>query len=520
MKRIIAITLMLMSVFALFSCDREYEENVLFSDETLAAQNLVGLPMPTGKETRLENDTRLYLWLSDEEYLSYVEDVLNYLRAREDIYYLGYPYSSGHNIFLFSYDILTPLKNDYTASLSSHCFVFSSDGELGNNETLSNESRITIRRTTKTETLPQTDFEFNTLISIEKSRIASSYDPCIKECDYDYENGNEYVIPGESFKQVIYICKNCGSKKYAEDYGSAEKRKVTVASGKDYILGETRESGYSGLVYEIKTHIQKDFDLKVTVNGTDIPKTHIESDYWGYSFIIPECEVKIEISPTNDKPSGLPYCYLSDYEVWLDELSSESVAEIKGTREYIGVAPGSLKTVSRTSDKRVIETLINSYRELVLTSVSKEDGMICGGSSFSIEFILTDGTSKAVKLANGIYFASDEVRFHAKDYITLGAFENVRESLGFMATRESYEVYTNDTAQRLVGEYSGIGNWEFTSTESRYQIEDAEYVISFDSGKIYIFSDTEFCINLWDRTFEWYELDENIKISDYGLFEW
>jgi len=51
------------------------------------------------------------------------------------------------------------------------------------------------------------------------------------------------------------------------------------------------------LLYEIKTSIPMDVDLKITVNGTDLPKSKIESDCWVYGFIRPgeNVEVAVEV---------------------------------------------------------------------------------------------------------------------------------------------------------------------------------------------------------------------------------
>ena len=57
---------------------------------------------------------------------------------------------------------------------------------------------------------------------------------------------------------------------------------------------------------EIKTEVLFDADIHVYVDGQEISKTHYDSDYWGYSFVMPDKDVLVTAKPyTKDEVWGL-----------------------------------------------------------------------------------------------------------------------------------------------------------------------------------------------------------------------
>lgn len=50
---------------------------------------------------------------------------------------------------------------------------------------------------------------------------------------------------------------------------------------------------FPGDPVEIRTGILFDADIHVYVDGQEIGKSHYDSDYWGYSFIMPEKDVTV-----------------------------------------------------------------------------------------------------------------------------------------------------------------------------------------------------------------------------------
>ncbi len=58
------------------------------------------------------------------------------------------------------------------------------------------------------------------------------------------------------------------------------------------------ESAKAGETVEIKTEVLMDADIYLFVEGTEIKKTHSDSDYWGYTFVMPDHGVKVTAKPS------------------------------------------------------------------------------------------------------------------------------------------------------------------------------------------------------------------------------
>ena len=58
------------------------------------------------------------------------------------------------------------------------------------------------------------------------------------------------------------------------------------------------ESAKAGETVEIRTEVLMDADIYLFVEGTEIKKTHSDSDYWGYTFVMPDHGVKVTAKPS------------------------------------------------------------------------------------------------------------------------------------------------------------------------------------------------------------------------------
>lgn len=173
--------------------------------------------------------------------------------------------------------------------------------------------------------------------------------------------------------------------------------------------------------------------------------------------------VEISVSSGSEAPLGGRYslhedpeeesALLSEYETWLAELVPDDIAEVKTTSEGVGVPPGSLKTTRSSTDKSIISRLLESYKCLEMTSITREEAEIDGGSALVLEFVLNDGTVKALSLNNGNYayhgishHDSPLYYFKLNSVPTLDYGENVTESYSFVTYEGTGTVYSGDTA--------------------------------------------------------------------------
>ena len=194
------------------------------------------------------------------------------------------------------------------------------------------------------------------------------------------------------------------------------------------------------------------------------------------------------------------HALLHEYAYWLSELNVEDVAEIKTTFEYVGVAPGDFKDVSRTTDKTVIADLLDRYANTQMISVPREETFVEGGSAFTIEFILTDGTVKQLYFNNGFYaYGLDQEEISALCYFelnsipTLKGYDNVKKSYGFVAYNYIGKVYSNGSplCEIPLNEFEFVeltGEFDDSSNIQRCYVETG-------FGNLVFFSDTVFYID-------------------------
>ena len=63
------------------------------------------------------------------------------------------------------------------------------------------------------------------------------------------------------------------------------------------VFFDTPEYALPGQVVEIKAHVLMDADIYLYVGEQKLKKTHYESDYWGWSFVMPAAGVMITAKP-------------------------------------------------------------------------------------------------------------------------------------------------------------------------------------------------------------------------------
>lgn len=82
----------------------------------------------------------------------------------------------------------------------------------------------------------------------------------------------------------------------------AESEEYTIQyQGLVDVLLNSVDKAKSGEEIEIKTSVIYDADLLVTVNGAAIERSHYDSDYWGFKFIMPNENVVVNIKGVGNK---------------------------------------------------------------------------------------------------------------------------------------------------------------------------------------------------------------------------
>ena len=208
----------------------------------------------------------------------------------------------------------------------------------------------------------------------------------------------------------------------------------------------------------------------------------------------------IEPLPEDPTPPEADYTFLPEFEGWLiDVFTVENIAEIKTTFEYVGVAPGEFKNVKRTTDQAVIAQVLEFYADTTMTQITREETLVEGGSTFMIEFILTDGTVKRLHFNNCNYV----YRPDPDDASTFACFrlDSVPTLEGYGNVTASYEFVTNNDTGKVYGDAEllcqiPLEELEFIElTEELGDSTQQKYYVETEFGNLVFFTDTVFYID-------------------------
>ena len=208
----------------------------------------------------------------------------------------------------------------------------------------------------------------------------------------------------------------------------------------------------------------------------------------------------IEPLPEDPTPPEPDYTFLPEFEGWLiDVFTVENIAEIKTTFEYVGVAPGEFKNVKRTTDQAVIAQVLEFYADTTMTQIAREETLVEGGSTFMIEFILTDGTVKRLHFNNCNYV----YRPDPDDASTFACFrlDSVPTLEGYGNVTASYEFVTNNDTGKVYGDAGllcqiPLEELEFIElTEELGDSTQQKYYVETEFGNLVFFTDTVFYID-------------------------
>lgn len=292
MKKIVFIFLCLISIAVLTSCNTSYEENKFFSEKVLSQAKLNDIPVPTNIENSvIQYGNKLYLKLTNDEYIQYVTSILNYLKTKEDIYYLGYSVGRGLVAEMIPYNEIAPLPDTYKATLDNHNFFFSKENGINEKNFLSAPVEIDIKRVNAELTYKK--FQYNTQIIINEGQLAyAQWNIC--GATHTYDEGIEYKIPGSNNTVTEYTCINCGETKMSDFIGDMKIYNIIIedTNADQYIIKKS-DSAPSGVIISIITEKLIDADIKFIVNGTEIKPLETEDGKWSYDFIMPCCDVVI-----------------------------------------------------------------------------------------------------------------------------------------------------------------------------------------------------------------------------------
>lgn len=390
----ICLLIIVLCVSCFTACGRQNQiENAFFSEEMLAEYHLTGMPVPPGVDNCvLYAEGVLYLNISLDEYRVWVGELVSYLRAKEDIYYLGYQIGSGLDGEIFPFREITAIPDDYKLTAYRHEFIFAREDGLGDRGNLYLQSpiRIDIERG---EGELRNGYAYNTVISLyDNYRASAQYIACPDGHTYEYyqdgighgwnytcgcdtppnfaphfdgdgdggcdgcgyrvpphEHTGEWVI-GETSHAWYFTC-GCESADIAEEHLDTDGDNACDMCG--YVMPNppATEEGYTltirdaewlyepiptkakaGEVVSVKIRMVLDMGYLFLVNGEEVaPPMDVDGLYWAFTFAMPAQDTVIDFKTYDGFLPDPNYSILIE-TYWKLHLDAPTV----GIRKYYG----------------------------------------------------------------------------------------------------------------------------------------------------------------------------------------
>ncbi len=226
-----------------------------------------------------------------------------------------------------------------------------------------------------------------------------------------------------------------------------------------------------GDVYGYEKHVNMDEDMKCDVCGYDFTE--------------------------NVTPLGVFFSTLPGVE-WLGTLDEDEVAEIRMIEENSGVAPGSLKYISSSTNPSAIARILNEFRSLGVIKFKGDHPFVPGGQILTVEFVLNDGTKKSFSFDNEIYSDTNGNHYFAMGEIP--TFNDVPEytmHFGFVSYTDKCEVwYEGDGCEPYFVCEMPIDELEFTLFEGLVGpgVSEYPYFINTEFGLLGFYSNDIFFV--------------------------
>lgn len=192
-----------------------------------------------------------------------------------------------------------------------------------------------------------------------------------------------------------------------------------------------------------------------------------------------------------------PYCgSLSEFYPWINELKVENIIQVRYEHAFIGVAPGSFKDISYTTNSVDIE---NSYRLLFsnVQEISINEGQVTGGGYVKYDFLTANNKTYSVKVSNNRLFINYRYYKFVNNFYY--EFQNADTNCYAFDTNvipraEQYEIYTYANESVKVGDYDGIGEFEFCIYDGLIEKTPSYYAKTALDVNLLILSENQFMI--------------------------
>lgn len=196
------------------------------------------------------------------------------------------------------------------------------------------------------------------------------------------------------------------------------------------------------------------------------------------------------------------YGTLNDLYSWIDELNVEEIVEVRYEHAFIGVAPGMLKDISYSTNSVDIE---NTYKLLFrpLTAISDSEGNITGGGYVKYDFYTANNETYSITVSNNTvlinnqYYKFVDNFYYTFQYSDLDCHSFITYDI---SACEEYEIYTYAEESVKVGDFDGLGEFEFCIYDGLIENTPKFYLRSSIAVNMLIVSSNQFMIEGDDNT--------------------
>ena len=282
-----------------------------FDEEYLAERGVADFPVPKLEGAYLDPEKNiLYLNLSRTEYEDYAELIAAYLRGKEEFPVKGFHCGNNDQYLMF-----LPMKRYQFASLdvddipyirdNERLFVFSAFplGETSSDGAAEIKKPTHVLLKWNDATAKNVDEPYTVEMSFPDLLGKSEFLSC-----YHGHTFEEiiYPVPGTVLTTTVRTCTRCGEEeREGFGYGNVLKKfSWTVTAGTEHLVSGIHAMAYRGEIVEIAVKAPESGDIKMTANGTEIPKVKETDGEWIYAFVMPYINVEITIEAIEHKHTG------------------------------------------------------------------------------------------------------------------------------------------------------------------------------------------------------------------------
>ena len=429
--------------------------------------------------------------LTPKEYEDYVKALVDYLRSIDDGRMVGYKigeYPSGWFIIPMYSDEFATLTEAYTDyANSTHTFILSKTSNLNVYDEYGYFDGSVVFHLEYAEKSPSNSisgFSYNLVMRIS-SYNSGRYYPC-----YYGHSMRDYYFPvaGTDLSVQYRECTVCTHKEY-ETSGNFQKYSVTYAAGKDYVK-MPKTYHYAGDIVYLETYIPYDADLRVTVNGTVIPKFSVSEYGFTYVFVTPNKDIEISIELIDSDMEHPYFSKLNRYEEWLLDVNAEDIAKIQITNENPSLPQGSFRYYQSVTDERSVRSFCRSLADMGMKRMA--ENFVPANTNFKvIEIILKDGSSYKIELYDECYRIGD-VYYLFNTKPSLLGYKDVDTSIcSLVAGNNAVKLYSAQTDEYIC-ELLGLSSLEFRECDEDYSNAAPTHYIETEFGRINVYSATVF----------------------------